>query len=366
MARSKPITTFSPDPTNELNLEWTMRQFWRIRNALEDTNETTINVVRASANYTAQETDIVILADPTSASFTITLKAGQDSRFYYVKNINTTNTNTVTIDPNGSELIDDGAAGTASTYVLNAGDAIYIIYDSDNTTWWFLGHMDFLHPDVSESISVGYPTSVDTETYAATITPDFSETYLKKMTVTGNFTIAEPAAGQHGHCEYLLTIDASGPYTVTAGTDVTIFGNTTTLYASKEYSMNIRKFSDTADTIVQIIDVTSEGAFAPYITEIDSDDTPYTLDDADVIVWADPDSGATPANITINLPTGQDRRIVTFKHIGSTSTYTVTLDPNGTEQIEDDSVVLQTTFALTQGESLSYIYRDSDNTWRIW
>ncbi len=73
--------------------------------------------------------------------------------------------------------------------------------------------------------------------------------------------------------------------------------------------------------------------------------------------------------MTLNLPTGQDRRVITVKNLGSTATYTVTLTPEAgppQEYIEDDSLALQTSFGLTDGESLSYIYRDSDNTWRIW
>ncbi len=138
MSRSPAVTTFAPDPTDELNLEWAMRQFWRIRNSLQETIDTQTNVIRVSTTYTAQEADIVILADPSGGAFTITLKAGQDARFYYVKNINTTNANQVTVDPNGAELIDDGAAGTASTFAVEAGDSIHIVYDATNTTWWII------------------------------------------------------------------------------------------------------------------------------------------------------------------------------------------------------------------------------------
>lgn len=138
MSRSAPVTTFSPDPTDQLTLEWAMRQFWRIRNSLQETVDTQTNVIRVSTTYTAQEADIVILADPSSAAFTITLKAGQDARFYYVKNINTTNANKVTVDPNGSELIDDGAAGTASTFAVSSGDSIHIVFDAVNSTWWII------------------------------------------------------------------------------------------------------------------------------------------------------------------------------------------------------------------------------------
>lgn len=138
MTRSAPVTTFSPDPTDELNLEWTMRQFWRIRNSLQETIDTQTNVIRVNTTYTAQEADIVILADPTAATFTITLKAGQDARFYYVKNINTTNANVVTVDPDGSELIDNGGAGTASTFDVKSGDSIHIVFDAVNTTWWII------------------------------------------------------------------------------------------------------------------------------------------------------------------------------------------------------------------------------------
>jgi hypothetical protein len=140
MTRSASIKTFDPDPTDELNLEWTMRQFWRIRAALQPEDETiiTTKIIRVSTTYTAQESDIVILADPTAGNFTITLKAGQDGRFYYIKNINTTNSNTVTIDPDSSESIDIGTAAVSTTYDVKAGDSIHIMYDSAETTWWII------------------------------------------------------------------------------------------------------------------------------------------------------------------------------------------------------------------------------------
>jgi hypothetical protein len=140
MTRSASIKTFDPDPTDELNLEWTMRQFWRIRAALQPEDETiiTTKIIRVSTTYTAQESDIVILADPTAGNFTITLKAGQDGRFYYIKNINTTNSNTVTIDPDSSESIDIGTAAVSTTYDVKAGDSIHIMYDSVETTWWII------------------------------------------------------------------------------------------------------------------------------------------------------------------------------------------------------------------------------------
>ena len=247
--------TFEPDPTDELNLEWVMRQFWRIRDALQ-------------------------------------------------------------------------------------------------------GDGGWLHPDITNNITVGYTTDVDTQTFSTTITPDFNGTYLKKMTVTSDFTLNEPEAGDNGHCEYLITVTGSptaGYWEVSAGTDVTIFGSNNRLYPGTEYSLNVRKFSDSDDTIAQLIQVTNSGLYGT-LTEIDNTDSPYTIatTDPDSLVFGD----TTTAVITINFPAGPDQRVITVKNTG-TGTNDITIDPNGTDTIEDSAGTFGSTVTLADGECASWIYTSS-------
>jgi hypothetical protein len=88
-------------------------------------------VVTKTANYTAAD-EVVILADATSSTVTISLPAASTvaGRNYIIKKINSTNS--VIIDPNGSELLDGAATQTLSTTnqrmnIISNGTAWYII-----------------------------------------------------------------------------------------------------------------------------------------------------------------------------------------------------------------------------------------------
>ena len=93
----------------------------------------TINLqtVTKTANYTAAS-EVVIICDATSGDLTITLPTavGITGRIYYIKRIDGS-ANTVTVDGNGSETIDDGLTITLSQY-----DCLQIV--SDGTEWWIL------------------------------------------------------------------------------------------------------------------------------------------------------------------------------------------------------------------------------------
>jgi len=86
-------------------------------------------VKSVTANYTATASDRVILCDATSNSITVSLPSasGITGRVYTIKRIDGS-TNTVTIDPNGSETIDG-----ASTYSLGSQwDFVTIVSDGSN------------------------------------------------------------------------------------------------------------------------------------------------------------------------------------------------------------------------------------------
>lgn len=86
-----------------------------------------------SADYVVALTDDVILVDATGANRTITLPtaASAANRQFDIKKIDAS-ANTVTVDADGSETIDD-----ATTFVLSAQYASVTVF-SDGSEWWVL------------------------------------------------------------------------------------------------------------------------------------------------------------------------------------------------------------------------------------
>lgn len=90
--------------------------------------------VTKTADYTATLDDFVILVDASGASRTITLPtaASATQHGFYIKMTAQAGANTVTVDPNGAELV-DGAA----TYVLTVlYEAVLVV--SDGSAWYLL------------------------------------------------------------------------------------------------------------------------------------------------------------------------------------------------------------------------------------
>ncbi len=98
-------------------------RYIRVDNAL------VMNVVSKTEAYTATKNDHIILCDASSASFTITLPAasGVKGLILHIKKTDSSS-NTVTVDGNASETIDEG-----TTAVLTAQhESIMIICDESN------------------------------------------------------------------------------------------------------------------------------------------------------------------------------------------------------------------------------------------
>jgi hypothetical protein len=90
-------------------------------------------LVTKTGNYTAIATDYTILCNATGGSFTITLPAvaSHTNRIYNIKKIDSS-ANTVTVDGNSSETIDD-----ATTAVLTTQHESITI-QSDGSEWWII------------------------------------------------------------------------------------------------------------------------------------------------------------------------------------------------------------------------------------
>ena len=112
---------------------------------------------------------------------------------------------------------------------------------------------DVLVANVSDELSVGFTTTIEA-LGSDTITPDFTSQSLKTRTTAGNITINNPSTGQ-GVVHIVFTIDASGPRTVTYGSEVKpIVGAPTSLTASKVYLMTLVRDTST-HTIASILEV---------------------------------------------------------------------------------------------------------------
>ena len=86
-----------------------------------------------SADYTITDTDFVILVDATAAPVTITLPTavGREGRIFEVKRVSS-NANTVTLDGNGGETIDN------STEQIYSLPYVSLTVYSDGTEWWII------------------------------------------------------------------------------------------------------------------------------------------------------------------------------------------------------------------------------------
>jgi hypothetical protein len=94
----------------------------------------TVNVVTKTANYTATATDAILLGDATGGAFAFTLPAASANpgKRYSVKKLDSSG-NSVTISPNGGDLID----GSASQILSQPKQALTIV--SDGTNWQIIG-----------------------------------------------------------------------------------------------------------------------------------------------------------------------------------------------------------------------------------
>lgn len=90
------------------------------------------DVTTKTANYTILGTDTVILADATTASFTLTLPTavGRTGKYYVIKKIDSS-TNTVTIDADSTQTLDDGLTAV----LTDQYEAVIVFSDGSN---WFI------------------------------------------------------------------------------------------------------------------------------------------------------------------------------------------------------------------------------------
>ncbi|HSX05827.1 MAG TPA: hypothetical protein VLF69_05130 [Candidatus Saccharimonadales bacterium] len=120
----------------------------------------TLATATKTTNYTVTTTDAVILADATSGNVTITLPAASGASGYrfYIKRVDNTTTNSVTITPNGSDTID----GFTGISVVSQYDTYELV--SNGTTWYIIA-TNLLATETTTS-TIGF-RSVSTATQAS-------------------------------------------------------------------------------------------------------------------------------------------------------------------------------------------------------
>lgn len=92
----------------------------------------TTRIIDTDSPYDALATDHVIFADTDGGAITINLPAGVDGTHYRIINCGSSG-NDVSVDPDGTEQVRAGGAGTA--YALTDGNILDIYYDSTEG-WW--------------------------------------------------------------------------------------------------------------------------------------------------------------------------------------------------------------------------------------
>ncbi len=161
-------------------------------------------VVTANAAYTPNKNDKTILADASSASFTVTLPAAagvETGKTFTVKRTNAGG-NSIIVDANGSETID----GVASLRLNQRFD--YLQLQSDGTNWMVISER--ISPSLVVNPALPYAATV----YDGTITSDGNGTINlpgaasvlggKIFTIKNSATAGTPT----------LTVDPSGSETI--------------------------------------------------------------------------------------------------------------------------------------------------------
>lgn len=125
-----------PDGETRTNIRGNDNIIARRLNALRDytgQDKAPIATVTTNTTLDAAVDGSTVLVDATSGNLTITLPLAADAiyRRYYVKKIDAT-ANTVTVDGNGAETIDD-----AANYVLTVQYQSVTVH-CDGTEWWVL------------------------------------------------------------------------------------------------------------------------------------------------------------------------------------------------------------------------------------
>jgi hypothetical protein len=236
---------YIPSQSSELSLQWVSDEFTRISSVLSGG----VTVEDEGTDLGVADTlDFVgdgVVASGDGAEKTITISGGGSG---------------ITVEDEGSPLttlattldfvgtgVEASGTGSTKTITVSASDhgSLTGLDDDD--------HKNYLHKDITRNVTVGYTTDVEADGFTDPLVPNLELEHFKTMTVTASFTLDVPTGG-NGHCEYYITVTGTGPYTMTAGTNVKLVDSTVTLTVGEFYILNVHKYSSTI-VVAQLIEL---------------------------------------------------------------------------------------------------------------
>lgn len=151
-----------------------------------------------TTTYTITTSDDVILADATSAAFTITLPAANSTprKLYRIKKIDST-LNAITIDAAGSETIE----GSADTTINTQYETITLV--PNGTSWFILERRTATPLSAATVLTIGATTTAPTK---GTTTTDSIQWYRHGRYARILVKYVQTAAGASGNGVYLISV----------------------------------------------------------------------------------------------------------------------------------------------------------------
>lgn len=138
--------------------------------------------------------------------------------------------------------------------------------------------------------------------------------------------------------------------------------------------LNFRTISGTTNVTVQengdVIEISASLSATSNVTKLVSTDSPYPVVEADEILLINTEDAA----FTVNLPAGTDKRILTIKNLAwngnaasaTDNTTEVTIDADGTENVEDDRTAMPSAItAIGPGSAMRVVFDASTDVWCI-
>ena len=133
-------------------------------------------------------------------------------------------------------------------------EEVFRSYGADTTTEVSdLGLANAIKNDTTTDLTVGYTSTIETVTYGATITPNFTTQGVKELTATGNFTLNKPASGNSGVSIMRITVSNASGITLTAGTNVFLVGDTFDGLDTEVYLITVAYYAGTTNKMYAII-----------------------------------------------------------------------------------------------------------------
>lgn len=145
-----------------------------------------LSVVTASTTYVITSTNDVVLCDDTSASFTVTLPLATGSgKTFFIKKVNITLANAVTIARAGADTIMDAGSAVTSTTINTWGETISLV-DAASGQWQILERrIPSNWTAYTPTLGAGFGTTSDVSYFYQRCGQD-----LKVRGVHGNGTVA--------------------------------------------------------------------------------------------------------------------------------------------------------------------------------